>query len=74
MNVISSCTWVLVTAIGAPLSVLDPRRDMLTHVDAWGRAVACARFMGGVSRNDSVPDRRCVCIGWARESLARFDW
>ncbi|MFM0501766.1 FGGY-family carbohydrate kinase [Paraburkholderia caffeinilytica] len=47
MNVISSGTWALVAGIGAPLSVLDPRRDMLANVDAWGRAVACARFMGG---------------------------
>jgi L-fuculokinase len=47
MNVISSGTWVLVAGIGAPLSVLDPHRDMLANVDASGRAVACARFMGG---------------------------
>ncbi|NIF51040.1 FGGY family carbohydrate kinase [Burkholderia sp. Ax-1724] len=47
LNVISSGTWTLVAGIGAPLSVLDPRRDMLANVDAWGRPVACARFMGG---------------------------
>lgn len=47
MNVISSGTWALVAGIGAPLEVLDPRCDMLANVDAWGRPVACARFMGG---------------------------
>ncbi|NML34475.1 FGGY-family carbohydrate kinase [Paraburkholderia antibiotica] len=47
MNVISSGTWALVAGLGAPLSVLDPRRDMLANVDAWGRPIACARFMGG---------------------------
>ncbi|SMG60364.1 FGGY-family carbohydrate kinase [Paraburkholderia susongensis] len=47
LNVISSGTWTLVAGIGAPLSVLDPRRDMLANVDAWGRPLACARFMGG---------------------------
>lgn len=47
MNVISSGTWALVAGIGTPLSVLDPQRDMLANVDAWGRPVVCARFMGG---------------------------
>lgn len=47
LNVISSGTWALVAGVGAPLSVLDARRDMLANLDAWGRPVACARFMGG---------------------------
>lgn len=47
MNVISSGTWTLVAGIGAPLSVLDTQGDMLANVDAWGRPIVCARFMGG---------------------------
>lgn len=47
LSVVSSGTWALVAEIGAPLSLLDPARDMLANIDAWGRPVACSRFMGG---------------------------
>ncbi|MET0357721.1 MAG: FGGY family carbohydrate kinase, partial [Cellvibrio sp.] len=44
---VSTGTWTIAMAIGAPLEVLDKDRDMLANCDARGRAVACSRFMGG---------------------------
>jgi sugar (pentulose or hexulose) kinase len=45
--VVSTGTWVIVVAPGADLSGLDPSRDCLANIDAFGRPVASARFMGG---------------------------
>jgi sugar (pentulose or hexulose) kinase len=46
-SVVSSGTWVICVAPGADLSGLDPSRDCLANIDAFGRPVASARFMGG---------------------------
>ncbi len=46
-TVVSSGTWVVVMGVGASVSRLDPKADMLANVDATGRPVACAKFMGG---------------------------
>jgi len=46
-SVISTGTWVVLFAVGGDLDHLDPRRDTLANVDALGRAVPSARFMGG---------------------------
>jgi L-fuculokinase len=45
--VISSGTWTVILANGAPLARLRESSDMLANVDARGAAVATARFMGG---------------------------
>jgi len=45
--VVSTGTWVINFAVGGDLDHLDPRRDALANVDAYGRAVPSARFMGG---------------------------
>ncbi len=45
--VVSTGTWVIVCAPGAELAGLDPARDCLANIDAFGRPVASARFMGG---------------------------
>lgn len=45
--VISSGTWTVVMANRADLTRLRAERDMLANVDAFGSAVATARFMGG---------------------------
>lgn len=45
--VVSTGTWVVVFAVGGDLDHLDPNRDTLANVDALGRAVPSARFMGG---------------------------
>ncbi|OIQ26101.1 MAG: carbohydrate kinase [Alphaproteobacteria bacterium MedPE-SWcel] len=46
-SVVSTGTWVIVMAIGAPRTPLDPRRDTLVNVNAMGDPVPSARFMGG---------------------------
>ena len=46
-SVVSTGTWVIVCAPGGDLAGLDPRRDCLANIDAFGRAVPSARFMGG---------------------------
>ena len=45
--VVSTGTWVISFGVGGDLEHLDPRRDALANVDAYGRAVPSARFMGG---------------------------
>ncbi|MBQ0823344.1 FGGY-family carbohydrate kinase [Microvirga sp. HBU67558] len=45
--VVSTGTWVVIFAVGGDLDHLDPTRDTLANVDALGRAVPSARFMGG---------------------------
>jgi len=45
--VVSTGTWVVTFAVGGNLARLDPARDTLANVDAFGRAVPSARFMGG---------------------------
>ena len=44
---VSTGTWVVIFAVGGDLDHLDPKRDTLANVDALGRAVPSARFMGG---------------------------
>lgn len=45
--VVSTGTWVVIFAVGGDLDHLDADRDTLANVDALGRAVPSARFMGG---------------------------
>ncbi|HEX5934269.1 MAG TPA: FGGY-family carbohydrate kinase [Pseudorhizobium sp.] len=45
--VVSSGTWVVSFAVGGDIERLDPARDTLANVDAYGRAVPSSRFMGG---------------------------
>jgi sugar (pentulose or hexulose) kinase len=46
-SVVSTGTWVIVFAPGGDLAALDPARDCLANLDAFGRPVPSARFMGG---------------------------
>ena len=46
-SVVSTGTWVVNFAIGGSFDGLDPARDTLANVDAYGRAVPSSRFMGG---------------------------
>lgn len=46
-SVVSTGTWVIVCTPGGDLSRLDPERDCLANLDAFGRPVPSARFMGG---------------------------
>jgi sugar (pentulose or hexulose) kinase len=45
--VVSTGTWFVCMAHGAPLERLDEARDMLANVDAFAEPVPTARFMGG---------------------------
>ncbi len=45
--VVSTGTWVIVLAVGSSLEGLDEKRDTLANIDALGRPVPSARFMGG---------------------------
>ncbi|WP_417689195.1 FGGY-family carbohydrate kinase [Roseibium sp.] len=46
-SVISTGTWVIALSIGGRKVELDPARDTLINVDAFGQPVPSARFMGG---------------------------
>jgi sugar (pentulose or hexulose) kinase len=46
-TVVSTGTWVIIFAVGGSFEKLDPRRDTLANVSAFGDPVPCARFMGG---------------------------
>lgn len=46
-SVVSTGTWVIVMAVGANADDLDPTRDTLVNVNAFGEPVPSARFMGG---------------------------
>ncbi len=45
--VLSTGTWAIVLAPGGSIAHLDPARDCLANVDAYGRPVPSARFMAG---------------------------
>lgn len=45
--VISTGTWVICMAVGGQPAALDPARDTLINVNAFGDPVPSARFMGG---------------------------
>ncbi len=44
---LSTGTWFVAMAPGGSLGALQPERDCMAAVDVFGRAVPCARFMGG---------------------------
>jgi sugar (pentulose or hexulose) kinase len=60
--VLSTGTWMVVFAPGGSLDGLDPRRDCLANVDAFGHAVPSSRFMAGrefetIAGGDADPTR-----------------
>lgn len=54
-TVVSSGTWTIVMSVGGSTAGLDPNRDSLANVDAFGRPVPTARFMGGREFDLLVP-------------------
>lgn len=46
-SVVSTGTWVVAMAVGGRDVVLDPDKDVLINVNAFGAPVPSARFMGG---------------------------
>jgi sugar (pentulose or hexulose) kinase len=47
LTVVSSGTWTVLMAPGAPVNALDAKRDMLGNADVTGQVTPTARFMGG---------------------------
>jgi sugar (pentulose or hexulose) kinase len=46
-SVVSTGTWAVIFAIGAASPRLDPDRDTLANIDAFGRPTPSARYMAG---------------------------
>lgn len=46
-TILSTGTWAIAMTVGGDTTHLDPARDSLANVDAFGRPVPTARFMGG---------------------------
>ncbi|WP_380058265.1 FGGY-family carbohydrate kinase [Falsihalocynthiibacter sp. SS001] len=46
-SVVSTGTWVIAMAVGASKIALDPAQETFVNVDAFGKPVPSARFMGG---------------------------
>ncbi|MEO5808224.1 FGGY family carbohydrate kinase [Devosia sp.] len=46
-TIISTGTWAICMTVGGQTTALDSARDSLANVDAFGRPVPTARFMGG---------------------------
>ncbi|KQT85101.1 FGGY-family carbohydrate kinase [Aurantimonas sp. Leaf443] len=59
LAVVSTGTWIIALAVGGTLRGLDPARDTLANVDALGRPVPSARFMGG-REFDLLTERNAV--------------
>ncbi|HUG63121.1 MAG TPA: hypothetical protein VMP03_14830, partial [Methylomirabilota bacterium] len=57
--VISTGTWAILFAVGSSSADLDPARDTLCNIDAFGRPVPSARFMAG-REFDILTDRAPV--------------
>lgn len=55
-TVISAGTWTILMTVGGATGALDSARDSLANVDAHGRAVPTARFMGGREFDLLVPE------------------
>jgi sugar (pentulose or hexulose) kinase len=47
LTIVSSGTWTVLMAPGAPAAALQADKDMLGNVDVTGRMTPTARFMGG---------------------------
>lgn len=70
--VVATGTWFVCMAHGASLERLDPERDMLANVDAFGDPVATARFMGG-RRYQTLLDRATPAEAASRELASETD-
>ncbi len=64
---VSTGTWVIILASGVDPARLDPARDMLGNVDAFGKVVATARYMGGreyaILAGENAPKPDAAALG-----------
>lgn len=63
-SVVSTGTWVISMALGGRAVALDPARDTLINVSAFGQPIPSARFMGGRDY-DLMRPKRPVTTGAA---------
>ncbi len=68
-SVVSTGTWVIALAIGGKAVTLDPARDTLINVDAFGNPVPSARFMGGREFDIIMAGREGTCSEAGLESV-----
>ncbi len=74
--VVSTGTWVIILASGVDPLRLDPARDMLGNVNAFGKPVATARYMGGreygMLAGEGAPDPDAAALARvvARDAMA----
>jgi sugar (pentulose or hexulose) kinase len=72
--VVSTGTWVVCFNGQGDPAKLDPARDTLVNVDARGKPVTCARFMGGreyeMIAGDAVPSETDLARIVARRAMA----
>ncbi len=55
-TIVSTGTWTILMTVGGDTAGLDQNRDSLANVDAYGRPVPTARFMGGREFDALVPE------------------
>lgn len=55
-TIVSTGTWTILMTVGGDTGALDSERDSLANVDAFGRPVPTARFMGGREFDALVPE------------------
>lgn len=55
-TIISTGTWTILMTVGGDTGALDQSRDSLANVDAHGRPVPTARFMGGREFDALAPE------------------
>lgn len=55
-TIVSTGTWSILMTVGGDTGALDPAKDSLANVDAYGRPVPTARFMGGREFDALVPE------------------
>lgn len=55
-TILSTGTWAIAMTVGGDTGRLDASRDSLANVDAFGRPVPTARFMGGREFDQLVPE------------------
>lgn len=72
-GLVSTGTWVVVAAPGGDIDHLDPARDCLANIDAFGHPVPSARFMGGrefeMLTTPRTPDADTVAAILARRTM-----
>ncbi|MEM8702932.1 MAG: FGGY family carbohydrate kinase, partial [Pseudomonadota bacterium] len=72
-SVVSTGTWVIAFSIGGHRAELDPGRDTLMNVNAFGDAVPSARFMGGREFEILMNGRGSACERSEAEAVIAND-